>query len=54
MASLFSPPKQEKVKPVKTADAGAAQAAINLERRRSSGSYQSTILGSGLKTALGQ
>lgn len=54
MASLFSSPKPTKVAPVKTQDAEAAKAKINQDRRRSSGSFQNTIVGSGLKTALGQ
>lgn len=55
MASLFtSPPKPKTVQPVRTADAELARSRINKERRRAAGTYAQTILGSGLKTALGQ
>jgi hypothetical protein len=56
MAGLFMPPKSApKVKtPPVARDAEMAKANINNERRRGAGTYQQTIAGSGLKTALGQ
>lgn len=53
MASLFMPAKSEKTKAPKTENTEAMKAKINRERRRSSGGFASTIVGSGLKTATG-
>lgn len=56
MASLFVPPKSLKSPKVvqQKPDALEAQAKINRDRRRGAGGFNSTILGSGLKGALGQ
>lgn len=54
MASLFIPPsKPPKQKFPPKDNTEQMKARINRERRRSSGSYASTIVGSGLKTSTG-
>ena len=53
MAGMFSKPKTPSA-PKKKEDPSVAQAAENRKRRQAAGTYGQTIVGSGLKTALGQ
>ena len=53
MAGMFMPPpKPPKQKTIRD-NPEIAKQAINRERRRSGGGFQSTIVGSGLKTSTG-